>query len=90
MVQRTQDSGWQASCRSLKQRNAAMYNNDLMADVYFKVGPSGNCQRIPAHKYVLATGSSVFFAMFYGGLADKAGDIDIPDVEPTAFLNLLK
>lgn len=47
-------------------------------------------QTIPAHKYVLATGSSVFYAMFYGGLADDKGEIRVPDVEPTAFLTLLR
>jgi len=51
---------------------------------------SGHTQSIPAHKYVLATGSSVFYAMFYGGLAENKGDIEVPDVEPSAFLTLLK
>lgn len=45
---------------------------------------------IPAHKYVLATGSSVFYAMFYGGLAECKQEIEVPDVEPSAFLTLLK
>ena len=30
--------------------------------------------RVPAHKYVLATGSTVFYAMLYGGLADDSVD----------------
>lgn len=47
-------------------------------------------QIIPAHKYVLATGSSVFYAMFYGGLAEDKDEIRVPDVEPTAFLTLLR
>lgn len=47
-------------------------------------------QTIPAHKYVLATGSSVFYAMFYGGLAENKQEIKVPDVEPNAFLTLLK
>lgn len=50
----------------------------------------GHTQRIPSHKYILATGSSVFYAMFYGGLADTKEEIEVPDVEPTAFLTLLK
>lgn len=41
------------------------------------------------YRYVLATGSSVFYAQFFGGLADSK-DIEIPDVEPAAFLNLLR
>ena len=83
------DHNWQASKASVRERNAVMFNNDLMSDVHFLVGHSGQL-RIPAHKYVLATGSSVFYAMFYGGLADTSKDITIPDVEPAAFLNLLK
>jgi BTB/POZ domain-containing protein 3/6 len=51
---------------------------------------TGHTQSIPAHKYVLATGSSVFYAMFYGGLAENKDDIEVPDVEPSAFLTLLK
>jgi hypothetical protein len=70
-----------------------MFNNELMADCHFVVGRPPKTERIPAHKYILATGRSVFFAMFYGSLADNdepAKDIEIPEVEPTAFLNLLK
>jgi BTB/POZ domain-containing protein 3/6 len=42
---------------------------------------------------VLASGSSVFYAMLYGGLsgADASKDvIPVPDVEPVAFLTMLK
>ena len=49
----------------------------------------GNTQRIPAHKYVLAVGSSVFYAMFYGGLKSEE-EVQVPDVEPAAFLTLLR
>lgn len=41
-------------------------------------------------QYVLAVGSSVFGAMFYGDLAEGQSVIHIPDVEPAAFLILLK
>lgn len=41
-------------------------------------------------QYVLAVGSSVFGAMFYGDLAEGQSEIHIPDVEPAAFLLLLK
>ena len=84
------DNNWQANKPSVRERNAAMFNNELMADVHFVVGQGPGTVRLPAHKYVLATGSSVFYAMFYGQLADIGNDIQIPDVEPPAFLNLLK
>lgn len=67
-----------------------MFNNDLMSDITFLVGAKGSQQKIPAHKYVLATGSAVFFAMFYGGLAENKSEIEIPDVEPAAFFALLR
>jgi len=38
----------------------------------------------------LAVGSSVFHAMFYGELAENKDEINIPDVEPAAFLAMLK
>lgn len=41
-------------------------------------------------QYVLAVGSSVFGAMFYGDLAEGQAEIHIPDVQPAAFLILLK
>ena len=41
-------------------------------------------------RYILATGSSVFYAMFYGGLAEDRDHIDVPDVEPVAFLAMLR
>lgn len=90
VVPNTTDPNWQASKSTVRERNAAMFNNELMADVKFLVGSSGHTQTIPAHKYVLATGSSVFYAMFYGGLAENKEEIEVPDVEPSAFLTLLK
>ncbi|XP_012344126.1 BTB/POZ domain-containing protein 6-B isoform X2 [Apis florea] len=86
----TQDPNWQATKPTVRERNAAMFNNHLMADIIFIVGSPGHTQTIPAHKYVLATGSSVFYAMFYGGLAENKRDIEVPDVEPAAFLALLR
>ncbi|KAG5895181.1 hypothetical protein JTB14_007347 [Gonioctena quinquepunctata] len=86
----TLDQNWQATKPTVRERNAAMFNNDLMADIRFLVGTPGSTQVIPAHKYVLATGSSVFYAMFYGGLAECKEEIEVPDVEPSAFLTLLK
>lgn len=68
-----------------------MCNNDLMADVTFVVSSSSSSPvTFPAHKYVLATGSSVFFAMFYGTLAEQGSQVVVPDVEPDAFLKMLK
>lgn len=81
---------WQSSRTTVKERLQYMYNNEVMADVHFIVGKGPNFQRIPAHKFVLSIGSAVFDAMFNGGMATTQNEIEIPDVEPSAFLSLLR
>ena len=86
----TSDPNWQSNQNSLRQRNACMMNNPLMSDVTFIAGPAGSTERFFCHKYVLSTGSSVFFAMFYGGLAESSTEIEIHDVEAAAFRILIR
>ena len=88
----TIDPNWQSTKKSVRERNAVMCNNALMADVYFNVGADigEDVTQIPAHKYVLSTSSTVFYAMFFGGLAEPRDVIDVPDVEPEAFLAMLR
>ena len=81
---------WQVSKKCLKERIAAMFNNEFIADVIFIVGSGSTQRRIPAHKFILATGSPVFYAMFYGGLGVDKQEVNILDVEPEAFLTLLR
>ena len=38
----TQDPNWQATKSTIRERNAAMFNNPLMADVQFVVGNPGD------------------------------------------------
>ncbi|CAL8390107.1 unnamed protein product [Arctogadus glacialis] len=85
-----QNCNWQGLYSTIRERNSVMFNNELMADVHFLVGQPGGTERLPGHRYVLAVGSSVFHAMFYGELAENKGEIRIPDVEPAAFLAMLK
>uniref|UniRef100_A0A8R1HW72 BTB domain-containing protein n=1 Tax=Caenorhabditis japonica TaxID=281687 RepID=A0A8R1HW72_CAEJA len=86
--------GWQSDKKTIRERIAHMYCNETLADVFFVVGCDDSRQRIPAHKFVLSIGSVVFDAMFNGGLTPKnteeALEIELPDVEPSAFLTLLK
>ncbi|CAI5449723.1 unnamed protein product [Caenorhabditis angaria] len=86
--------GWQADKKTLKERIAHMYCNETLADVFFVVGNDETRQTIPAHKFVLSIGSVVFDAMFNGGLTprntEEPIEIELPDVEPPAFLTLLK
>ena len=80
---------WQATLTTVKERFAFLFNNEILSDVHFVVGRGEEEQNIPAHKFVLAVGSSVFDAMFNGRLACQQQVINLPDVEPQAFLALL-
>ena len=81
---------WQATKKTLKERMKFMFNNELMADILFIVGKGASQRRIPAHKFILSTGSAVFDAMFNGAMASTSQQEEIPDVEPAAFLALLR
>ena len=79
---------WQSSKKTILQRNAYMFDNELMSDVSFTCGES---RRIfHAHKYVLATSSAVFFAMFYGLLPPKEFPIRIEDAGEESFNAFLR
>lgn len=78
---------WQARKNVLKC-NEYMFINQLYCDVTFKVGTAG--KEVKAHKYVLASRSSVFAAMFYGSLSEVKDVIIVPDIETEVFNILLK
>ncbi|CAC5391020.1 BTBD3_6 [Mytilus coruscus] len=82
-----EEKDWQSG-RSIAECNRYMFAHQLGCDVKFLVG--NDSKPIPAHKYVLASRSSVFFAMFYGAVAEKNEEIPIPDIEPEVFSTLLK
>ncbi|XP_044729608.1 uncharacterized protein LOC123292958 [Chrysoperla carnea] len=42
--------------------------------------------KLPAHKIILAAGSEVFKAMFFGSFVSEYNEIEIPDIEPAAFV----
>ncbi|XP_062868609.1 BTB/POZ domain-containing protein 2a [Trichomycterus rosablanca] len=90
LVYREPVYNWQATKGSVKERFAFLFNNEVLSDVQFLVGKGMGVQRIPAHRFALAVGSAVFDAMFNGGMATTSTEIELPDVEPAAFLALLK
>ena len=53
-----EEERWQAKKSTVLERNSFMFKNSLMSDIKF-VFPNDTI--IPAHKYVLAISSSVFF-----------------------------
>ena len=100
------EDNWQTIRPTIRERSSYLFNNELLSDVNFVVEMSldGNdddgdsleldskkCKMvIPAHKLVLAIGSPVFYAMFYGGLADKSDSINLPDCEYESLLELFR
>ncbi|XP_076296426.1 BTB/POZ domain-containing protein 1 isoform X2 [Lasioglossum baleicum] len=80
---------WQGTKATMRERIVFLFNNEILSDVSFIVGRGAQKQRIPAHKLVLSSGSAVFDAMFNGTLATTSSEIEVPDVEPVAFLAVL-
>ena len=89
----TVQENWQINCTSISQRTKYIFNSALLSDVKFIVPVSnGKSERkvIPAHKLVLAISSSVFFAMFYGEMADTRDSIELPDCDYESLLELFR
>nr|XP_022310904.1 BTB/POZ domain-containing protein 6-like [Crassostrea virginica] len=78
---------WQAG-RNVLECNKFMLDNHLYCDVKFKVGKAGNL--MSAHKYVLASRSSVFAVMFYGCFQETSDVIIVSYMEPDVFDILLR
>ncbi len=79
---------WQSSKKTVLERNTYMFDNELMSDVSFTCGKSSRI--FHAHKYVLATSSAVFYAMFYGNLAEKESTIRVTDADEESFNEFLR
>ena len=79
---------WQATKPTIKSRLQYLFNNELLSDITFIVGRER--KRIPSHKFILSIGSAVFYAMFHGNFASARTEIELPDIEPQAFITLLK
>ena len=74
----TFQENWQTKCTSIKHRMKYIFKTALLSDVKFIVPVSNGVSEskvISAHKLVLATDSPVFFAMFYGQMADARDSI---------------
>ena len=87
------DENWQTKCSSISQRTKFIFNNELLSDVKFVVPVSSGeseTKVIPAHKFVLAISSPVFYAMFYGQMAETTDSIELPDCEYESLLELFR
>ena len=93
----TCDDNWQTKRPTISERTKFIFNNELLSDVKF-VAPASNSEsesgksqkNIPAHKFVLAISSPVFYAMFYGELAETGGTIELPDCDSESLLELFR
>lgn len=81
---------WQTKTSSVLERSKLMFNNTLLSDIKFAFPNADSNSMIPAHKYVLATSSPVFFTMFYGDLAETSDTINITDCDSGVFLRFLR
>ena len=88
------EDNWQTKLRTIVERTAFIFNSDMLSDVKFVVpvsgGESKSTKVIPAHKFVLAIGSPVFFAMFYGQMAETKDSIELPDCDYDSLLELFR
>ncbi|XP_054711279.1 BTB/POZ domain-containing protein 6-like [Uloborus diversus] len=84
----TRKSGdWRSKCGSITERWITARKKGYFTDVTFLVGPSET--KFMAHRNILACGSPVFEAMFYGSLPEWKEPILFPDVDQDAFSILL-
>ena len=81
---------WQTKTSSALERSKLMFNNTLLSDIKFAFPKADSNSMIPAHKYVLATSSPVFFTMFYGDLAETSDTVNIADYDSDVFLRFLR
>ncbi len=89
------EENWQTKRSTILERTTFIFNNELLSDVKFVVrvstGESESIKKvIPAHKFVLAISSPVFFAMFYGEMAETTDSIELPDCDYESLLELFR
>ena len=86
---------WQTKASSVSQRTKFVFNKELLSDVKF-IAPVSNDKSeieskvIPAHKFVLAISSPVFYAMFYGQMADTRDSVELPDCDYESLLEFFR
>jgi hypothetical protein len=80
-------SDWQSG-NGVLACNKYMFEKQISCDVTFLVGVDK--EKVEAHKYVLVSRSSVFYAMFCGPLATPGDDVVIQDMDVQTFTTLLR
>ncbi|CAB3993538.1 BTB POZ domain-containing 6 [Paramuricea clavata] len=88
MARSEQEVDWQSTKKTVLERSRHMFNNSFMSDVAFSC--EGSDKKFSAHKYVLATSSAVFYAMFYGELAEKNSVVHLSDTDEESLQEFLQ
>ena len=88
------EENWQTKRSTIVERTTFIFNNELLSDVKFAVPVSTDQSKskkvIPAHKFVLAISSPVFYAMFYGQMAETKDSIELPDCGYESLLEMFR
>ena len=88
------EENWQTKCLAIAERTTFIFNTEVLSDVKFVVpassGESESRKVIPAHKFVLAISSPVFYAMFYGQMAETTDSIELPDCGYDSLLEMFR
>ena len=79
---------WQSTKKTVLERSRHMFNNPFMSDVGLCC--EGSSKEFHAHKYILATSSSVFHAMFYGELTEKNSVVYLSDTNNDSLEEFLR
>ena len=88
MATSKQDVDWQSTKKTVLERSRHMFNNPFMSDIMFSC--EGSDEKFFAHKYVLGTSSAVFYAMFYGELAEKNSVVHLSDTSEEILKEFLR
>ena len=88
------EENWQTKRSTMVERTTFIFNSQLLSDVKFVVAVSTNESEtkkvIPAHKFVLAISSPVFYPMFYGQMAETTDSVELPDCDYESLLELFR
>ena len=88
------EENWQTKRLTIVERTTFIFNSELLSDVKFvvpvSIWESESKKVIPAHKFVLAISSPVFFAMFYGQMAETTDSVELPDCDYESLLELFR
>ena len=74
--------------QTIEQSINKLFSNPQLNDVCFLVGAER--EKIYAHRLLLAIESEVFKSMFYGELKESGYEIEVPDLTPVGFRNLIR